>query len=600
MIAALAHNICSPLGWSSSENFSAVVAGRSALMLYTGKWGLPDAFTASLFPQGAIEAAFEQLLVAMGREGECRNYTRFEKLAILSIAYACRDARQRESGFEIESGQTLFVLSTTKGNIHLLDSKMRQEESGSLAIGESAEHIAAFFGNMNGAIAISNACTSGVSAQITASRLLESGKYRYAVVCGADIQSPFIVSGFNSFKALSPAECRPFDANRCGLNLGEAAATIILERCTGRAGEENLWCLEGGAIRNDANHISGPSRTAEGSYNALRAVMPADAGSLSFVSLHGTATLYNDQMEAIALQRAGLERIPAGSLKGWYGHTMGACGIMESILSMIAVEQGVILPTRGYRECGVSGEINILKSIAKSGRRSFIKLLSGFGGCNAAVRWSLKGASERAEMPIAADEPKAEFRPLHSIHISPQGVLLDGRSIECEGCGDNLIENLYRSGRMNYPKFHKMDSLCKLGFVASELLLQEYSREQKRPAAKGAEEFGESCAVAFAGRYGSLANDIKYQESIQPENYYPSPALFVYTLPNIVTGEIAIRNGIKGETNFFLLKEKDWSRIEMLMETLMVERSVSSIVGGWLDYLDGEHFEADIKFYKKQ
>ena len=153
---------------------------------------------------------------------------------------------------------------------------------------------------------------------------------------------------------------------------------------------------------------------------------------------------------------------------------------------------------------------------------------------------------------------------------------------------------------MNYPKFHKMDSLCKLGFVASELLLQEYSRGQERPAAKGTEEFGESCAVAFAGRNGSLANDIKYQESIRPENYYPSPALFVYTLPNIVTGEIAIRNGIKGETNFFLLKKKDWSRIEMLMETLMVERSASSIVGGWLDYLDGEHFEADIKFYKKQ
>ena len=88
MIAALAHNICSPLGWSSSENFSAVVAGRSALMLHTGKWGLPDAFTASLFPQEAIDAVFEQLLVGMGRLEESRNYTRFEKLAILSIADA--------------------------------------------------------------------------------------------------------------------------------------------------------------------------------------------------------------------------------------------------------------------------------------------------------------------------------------------------------------------------------------------------------------------------------------------------------------------------------------------------------------------------------
>ena len=155
---------------------------------------------------------------------------------------------------------------------------------------------------------------------------------------GSDVQSRFIISGFQSFKALSDEACRPFDKDRRGLNLGEAAATIIFKD---EVPGPDDWCIVSGAVRNDANHISGPSRTGEGSFRALKAALgDFDPGLLAMVSVHGTSTPYNDEMEAIAIARAGLDKVPVSCLKGVFGHTMGAAGILETILSMASVDDG--------------------------------------------------------------------------------------------------------------------------------------------------------------------------------------------------------------------------------------------------------------------
>ena len=138
-------------------------------------------------------------------------------------------------------------------------------------------------------------------------------------------------------------------------------------------------------IRNDANHISGPSRTGEGSYNALQAVLPCvEREELAFVSVHGTSTLYNDEMESIALDRAGLTDLPVSALKGTFGHTMGAAGILETILGMEAVEAGIALPTRGFENLGVSRSIRVSATEVPVRGNAFVKLLSGFGGVNGA------------------------------------------------------------------------------------------------------------------------------------------------------------------------------------------------------------------------
>jgi 3-oxoacyl-[acyl-carrier-protein] synthase-1 len=380
MIEKIADNITSPLGMTTEENYRAVKAGRSELRRYEGKWGIPEPFTASLFT--------EEQWAALPGEGE---FTRFERALIHSITESLQQTAVNPS-----SARVLFIISTTKGNVELLDPRTAcpagRTATEAVLLGNAATVITRHFGNPNLPIVVSNACISGLCAQIAARRSLESGLYDYVIVAGADVQSQFIVSGFQSFKALSPNACRPFDAQRCGLNLGEAAATMIYRKVE-TADEANSWYAVAGAIRNDANHISGPSRTGEGSYRALRAVLQnVEKEELALINVHGTSTLYNDEMEAVAIKRAGLSAVPLNTLKGYYGHTMGAAGILEAILSMRAVSDHTVLATRGYHEPGVSCPVNISNVNRSTSKRAFVKLLSGFGGCNAAMYYKKGGA----------------------------------------------------------------------------------------------------------------------------------------------------------------------------------------------------------------
>ena len=283
--------------------------------------------------------------------------------------YVAREAIE-EAGIAGIDPQTLLVLSTTKGD--------------NLDLWTPALQIAQALGCTHRPIVVSNACTSGVCAQITAARLLATGPYKYAVVIGCDILTDFIRSGFEALKALSPEPCRPFDSDRQGLNLGEATACLIMARGEEAAGH---WVYEAGSIHNDANHITGPSRTGEGSYRCLRDVLPTEIADLACLSLHGTGTPYNDEMESIAVHRAGLDSVPIVSLKGYYGHTLGAAGLLETIVTMRHLDSGLIPAAKGYQHQGTTYALNISAERRTTDKRHFIKLLSGFGGVNAAVRW---------------------------------------------------------------------------------------------------------------------------------------------------------------------------------------------------------------------
>lgn len=372
MIRKIADNIYSPLGFTTAENYANVKAGHSRLCRYEGAMGLPEPFTASLFDWQQVE--------------RLDGYTRFETIAIQSARRALAQA-----DVDVKSPKVLFVISTTKGNVELLDETAGTYPDDRIHLGTAAVKIAGYFGNPNRPLVVSNACISGLSAQVAAMRLLEDGAYETAIVIGADVQSRFIISGFQSLMALSPMTCRPFDIERVGLNLGEAAATIIYDKVDTIGADE--WQAVGGAVRNDAHHISNPSRTGEGCYRAIRAALGnATAEELAFVNAHGTSTLYNDEMEAVAIDRAGLAGVPVNSLKGYYGHTMGAAGVLEVILSMQAIDDGCILGTRGYEELGVSRLVRLSAQNEQTSKHSFIKLLSGFGGCNAAMLFRKGGA----------------------------------------------------------------------------------------------------------------------------------------------------------------------------------------------------------------
>lgn len=597
MAYIIADNIISPLGETSEENYLSVKSGRSGIRAYEpGTCNIPEGFYASLL--------FED----------------FETLALKSAQKAIANAQknienaQKTMGnaqLELKGKRTAFILSSTKGNI---------EENISLA--DSAQRIASQLGIDAKPIVVCNACISGLSALILGNRLIDSDLYDAAIVCGCDTPRQFILSGFQSLKALSPEPCRPFDMERMGLNLGEAAATLILSK---NPIQGNSWRMGDGFIRNDAFHISTPSKTADGLYLSLQRTLESFTKEISFtckqidlkahlafINAHGTATLFNDQMESVAIGRAGLSDLPANAYKSFWGHTMGAAGILETIISMKAIDDDTILGTRGFSELGVSGKMNICAENRPTDKKGFIKMLSGFGGCNATI-WAAKNP-ERENIALSQiEQQNREFTTTHTIRITPEEVVLDHQKLwegnqnanekleEQEGAGHHsLLTSLYKQMIGNYPKFYKMDGLSRLGFVASEILL---NAEKGETDVERREEAGERLlkerAIIFFNHSSSIASDRNYKESINDkDNYFPSPSIFVYTLPNIVTGEIAIRNHFHGETSFFILPDKDERMMEEILQASCRDAQSKSFLTGWIDYEDERHFEADLKIKK--
>ncbi len=370
----ISHNIISNLGFSSEENYNSVYNGLSGLVSYpTNTMNIPEAFCASIIDENKLNMEFSNI-------GNRNNYSRFDKMTILSAYSAIR-----KTNIDPSSQRTQFILSTTKGNIDLLENaEAKSSNDKQLFLWNSARLLSQYFENPNTPLVVSNACISGVSAQIVAKRLLLTGKYDHIVVVGADIVSKFVVTGFQSFKALSAEKCLPFDSERKGLNIGEAAATIIYGVSEDVSSlDSNALYIDAEAITNDANHISGPSRTAEGLTLAIKnlnmTTMP------DFICAHGTATPYNDDMEALALTRCELNKIPTFSLKGYFGHSLGATGVVETIIASLAMQNNVVFKSMGYNKCGVSNPIQISTETQKLESKSFLKTISGFGGCNAAI-----------------------------------------------------------------------------------------------------------------------------------------------------------------------------------------------------------------------
>jgi 3-oxoacyl-[acyl-carrier-protein] synthase-1 len=374
-VFVISDNVVSPLGINTAENFSCLKKGTISVKAQYNPEFSEEIFCASLFENNA---AYQVDTTSI-------HYTKFEQLLITSIQNALSG-----TGIDTTDNKTVLVISSTKGNISLLETESKStERNDRMALHTSAKLIADHFQFISRPLIVSNACISGLLAMLTGKRLIESGRYENAVIAGADVISRFVLSGFQSFQAVSQQPCKPFDADRNGINLGEGAATIILS--SNKNYVKGNIKLAGGSVSNDANHISGPSRTGDELFQAISKAIHQSglsASDIDFISAHGTATIYNDEMEAKAITIAGMESLPVNSLKGYYGHTLGAAGLIESVISIESLRQGLILPSMGFSKPGVTRPINICTGLQTGSFNSFLKTASGFGGCNAALVFS--------------------------------------------------------------------------------------------------------------------------------------------------------------------------------------------------------------------
>ena len=476
-----------------------------------------------------------------------------------------------ESGLSLADSSVRLVISTTKGNVALLEGNTDNLPEDAFLYA-TAKKVGAYFNSATRPMVISNACISGVSAMVVGRRLILAGQCDHVIVVGCDMLCEFITTGFASFKSISSSNCRPYDAARNGLNLGEACACVLLTSDRSKA-KQPYMRLEGGSVTNDANHISGPSRTGDGLYYAISNAMkeagvtPSDIG---FVNTHGTATAYNDEMESKAVTWAELADTPLNSVKGYIGHTLGASGVVETLICLNELREKTVYGTYGFSEMGVPCPVNISSEHRPLEIQRCVKTASGFGGCNAAIVIAAEECGDPDS--ICPDAGEVQVTAEYELPVSEHPFA-------------EQIREEYRALEDANMKFFKMSDLCKAAYIAVENLLRE------RPLSDKYERT--DIAVIMANSSASLDTDLEHQRILEqrlPEG--TSPAVFVYTLPSVAAGEICIRNKFQGDNTFFI--DDNQEETEKYAEMLIERGYAKAVICGWCDKL-GENRKVSLK-----
>jgi len=347
-------NIISPLGNGIKENFSKLRDNVSGISIFKN-------------------AGFNKEEICLSRIS-CNSTSKYDFLL-----NTCLDEVKKNVSSDIfTSDKMILVISTTKGDIEKSFTGTIVNSTGELQKKNFLKHFP---------VIVSNGCASGVIAINTAADLIRAGIYDNAIIIGCDVISDFILYGFQSLFSISPSPCRPFDKNRKGITLGDGCASVVLSKNTSIFIDPPIEYMEG-TSSNDANHISGPSRTGEGLVRTVRktlALAEMNEKEIDFISAHGTGTIYNDEMESIAFDRLGMNHIPLNSLKGYFGHTLGAAGVIETAICLQSMRNNMVIKSLGFEIPGIPKQLNIANENKKQEIRTVLKTASGFGGCNASL-----------------------------------------------------------------------------------------------------------------------------------------------------------------------------------------------------------------------
>ncbi len=323
------------------------------------------------------------------------------KVFILSQAVMDELSKQLSSmHIDLSKHRTGLVLSTAKADIEALRP---------VALGESKRPLNNYWNSsclaqavadanqLTGPVmTVSNACASGIVAILLAESILRQNAADMMLVLGVDVLSDFILSGFSSLISLSKEPCKPYDAKRSGLSLGEGSGVLLLSKKS-HSGYPSPAVI-GGAVNNDANHITGPFKTAEGLKLALKRTLKKaelSPGDIDYINGHGTGTLFNDAMESKGISFVfGRISPPITSMKGYFGHTLGAAGVIETALCTRILNEAVVPGSLGFDVFDKEDHLNVAKKTLNLAKlNNLITFKCGFGGVNAAIALQKKGLS---------------------------------------------------------------------------------------------------------------------------------------------------------------------------------------------------------------
>ncbi|MDN5781920.1 MAG: beta-ketoacyl-ACP synthase, partial [Luteimonas sp.] len=345
---------------------------------------------------GRVDGLEDTILPDALMRWDCRN-NRLAWLALQQDSMAERvdalRARHRAERVALVLGtSTSSIGATEEAYAHLVDDGRHFPPGLDQPIVHTPHSLGHFVQQMTGlrgpCITVATACSSSAKVFAQAARLINAGIADAALVGGVDTLCGSVLFGFNSLGLVSAAPCRPFDALRDGLSLGEAGGYAIIERAqAGPSSNPPGLRLCGYGESSDAHHMSTPHPQGLGAQLAMQAALARagiDAGQVGYLNLHGTATPANDAVEARAVAALFPDTLHAGSTKGWTGHTLGAAGIVESVFALIALEDGILPGTLNSEARDDACGAQIRFDNASSGNlRHAMNNSFGFGGINA-------------------------------------------------------------------------------------------------------------------------------------------------------------------------------------------------------------------------
>lgn len=590
--------IISSIGNNLQETYNSLIENRTGI----GKIDILDTVRKDEFLVGEIKLDHNELIEIAGVDSELA-WTRTALLGIIAAKQAIEDS-------EIDTGQnTALVSATTVGGMDrselyykdFLSKAKHKNYIDTHHAGNSTEMIAEQCG-INGLITtISTACSSSLNSIMFGTRLIQSGKTKTAIVGGTDALSKFTLNGFNTLMILDREHCRPFDSSRLGLNLGEGAAYLVLEeKESAIASHKKVYAeVSGYANANDAYHQTASSDNGEGPFLAMqKAIKSANItpSEIAYINAHGTGTDNNDVTEGVAIKRLFIENIPPfSSTKAYTGHTLGAAGVIESVISILALNNKVAFPNINFKNIIEAIGIKPATNVTELKKANHVLTNSfGFGGNDSSIVFS---SPKIAEDKKIFDSRLTSTTADKSVFIIGTGCVSPQNTIGNDTFLEDIVETESRFLEIikpNYCEFinpkllRRMSKIVRMGIVSSSMAMQDAGIEKPDAILTGT---GMGCQVDTEKFLNSM---IENNEDLL------TPTSFIQSTHNTVGGSIAL--GQKNHCYNLTYVHRTFSFESALLDSIMLlnEGEAGSILLGGFDEITDESWliKTKINFFK--
>ena len=534
-IAITGEGIVSAIGLNRQEVLQSLLGGTTGIgemkhlhsvhhELPVGEVPLSDSMMKEMLGLSADTMMSRTALLGMLAIGQALDDARVDK------KHACADKPLRVA---LVSGTTVGGMDITERCFDALPESDDVEFLEHHDCGRSTLWMARHFGVFCEATTISTACSSAANAIMLGARLIEAGQADIVVAGGTEALSRFHLNGFNSLMILDSARCRPFDATRAGLNLGEGAAFVVLESAASasRRGIKPHAYLTGCGNACDAFHQTASSENGEGAYLAMKEALASahlSANDIQYVNAHGTGTPNNDLSESVALKRIFGEKMPmVSSTKSFTGHTTSASGAIETVICILAMQHQFVPANLGWHEAMDGGIIPSMG--ARNVRLDNVLCNSfGFGGNDTSLVLSL--------MPGEDSHAKAEIE---------EAAL---------AFGGNIADELHRLGIkvVSQMEITSEDQLTAIRNYVKPLEARRMGKIMKSALLSSLEVLEKAGmatpdAIVTGTEYGCLENSERLLEQIKAEGEVMlKPTLFMQSTHNTIGSSIAIKTQCHG------------------------------------------------------